>query len=571
MREGSDCPSLLRVGAYELDFEAEQVRKRGRVCRLRPQAFQLLKLLILRGGKLVTRQDIIEGLWPNVKVDFDRSINLLMVEIREVLSDNAKNPHYIETVPKRGYRFIYPISPQDWSSSSSLHPLSDLAGIPKPILDNGVEKKSGVVPPIAVEPVRWLSECIRQPENNQEKEQGPAPFDQIEDQGQRQPGQPAVVPLKARRRLWGESNSKRGLTATLTITVILMATLGMLFLRWPRGSDSTAHVDNQVIELCQNGLYEWNKRTEEGLEQAKTYFAKAVSLNSEYAPAHAGLALVYAVLPYYSESSPNDTFPTAKNEAEKAIQLDPTLPEPHVVLGLINCTYFNIDVGEREYRKALQLNPSYATAHHWYSFCLYQMNRRKEAIEELERAHRLDVNSLIIETDKARMLTADHQTDAAIDLLSKVIQMERGFAEAHRALAVAYVQKREMALAVKEALEAVSLDDKNNSAQATLGYVYAVAGDSENAKKKLAELTKSDRAPAVPPVYLSFIYIGLQQKNDALDSLERASRDNSLLNTADGPEAIFDSMRSDPRFTVLLRGNAERVQRSFHSWTLNGS
>jgi TolB-like protein/DNA-binding winged helix-turn-helix (wHTH) protein/Tfp pilus assembly protein PilF len=319
-----------------------------------------------------------------------------------------------------------------------------------------------------------------------------------------------------------------------------------------------AHVDPQVHELCLRGRYEWNKRTEAGLNQAISYFRQAINRDPSYAPAYAGLADTYAVLPYYSEGSPNDTFPKAQAAAERALQLDETLAEANTTLGLVEGSHLHLVAAERQYQRALELNPNYATAHHWYSFCLWTMNRQKDALEELKRARRLDPLSLIIYTDEARTLSAIHQPDDAISLLKAAIDLDPNFAEAHRSLAVAYVQKGKVAHALAEARRGVELDP-NDAELATLGYVYGLAGKTEQARTILANLTRTSRRLAVAPIYLSFIYIGLDQHDEALKCLERAYQEHSLLN-AGGPEPILDPLRSDPRFQDLLRRNTENLE-----------
>jgi len=186
------------------------------------------------------------------------------------------------------------------------------------------------------------------------------------------------------------------------------------------------------------------------------------------------------------------------------------------------------------------------------------MNRQKDALEELKRARRLDPLSLIIYTDEARTLSAIHQPDDAISLLKAAIDLDPNFAEAHRSLAVAYVQKGKIAHALAEARRGVELDP-NDAELATLGYVYGLAGKTEQARTILANLTRTSRRLAVAPIYLSFIYIGLDQHDEALKCLERAYQEHSLLNAA-GPEAILDPLRSDPRFQDLLRRNTQNLE-----------
>lgn len=315
-------------------------------------------------------------------------------------------------------------------------------------------------------------------------------------------------------------------------------------------AQTARRVDPQVYELYLLGRYEWNKRTESGLNQAITYFQQAISSDPNYAPAYAGMAQAYVLLPYYSGASANEAVSKAKSIAEQALRLDDTLVEAHATLGMVAVGRFHWPAAGVEYQRALQLNPNYATARQWYSFYLWITDRHDEALEELDHARQLDPLSLIINTDEGRVLCAAHQTDRAIGLLQKAINLDPNFADAHRALALAYIQKGQDSQAITEARRGVALDP-NDYEQATLGYVYAVTGHQEQAREILAELSKTTSGRSVSPFYLSFIYAGLAEKDQAFARLEEANRNHSGLLALMPFEVIFDSLRSDPRFLDL--------------------
>lgn len=315
---------------------------------------------------------------------------------------------------------------------------------------------------------------------------------------------------------------------------------------------TTTRVDPQVYELCLRGRYEWNKRTESGLNQAISYYQQAIDRQPSYAPAHAGLADAYAVLPYFSEASANDTFSKAKSAAEHALHLDETLAEAHTTLGLVESAYFNRADGEREYKRALELNPNYATVHHWYAFLLWATNRHEEALASMEQARQLDPLSLIISADEGRLLCASGQHDRAITLLKQGIELDGNFAEVHRVLALAYLRKGQSSQAISEARRGFELDP-NDFEQATLGYIYAVAGRQEEARKVLADLSKPGRRGLGAPIFLVYVYVGLDQRDLALASLKRAYREN-FPSIYGSHETILDpQFQSDPRFQDLLR------------------
>jgi len=314
-------------------------------------------------------------------------------------------------------------------------------------------------------------------------------------------------------------------------------------------------VDPQVYELCLRGRYEWNQRTAVSLHKAVSYYQQAISRGSGYAPAYAGLANAYAMLPYFDAEPVSITLPKARAAAQHALQLDERLAEAHTALGMIEGTHFNWPDAEREYKRGLELNPNYATGHHWYSFLLWNANRREEAVAEMERAKLLDPLSAIISTDEARMFLSQRQTDRAIDLLRKVLEFDPTFAEAHRVLALAFAQQKDAAGAVAEARRGFELE-ASDSQLATLGFVYAVSGQLAEARRVLEQLGKK---PDTSPEYLSFVHVGLSNNDLAIADLEQAYRRGSLLADAlAGPQVMVDPIRNDPRFQDLLR----RVQKT---------
>jgi tetratricopeptide (TPR) repeat protein len=187
--------------------------------------------------------------------------------------------------------------------------------------------------------------------------------------------------------------------------------------------------------------------------------------------------------------------------------------------------------------------------HHWYSFVLWDTGRQQEALAELERARQLDPLSLVINTDEAALLCAARQTDRAIGLLQKAIELDPNFADAHRTLAIAYSQKGLAQQGISEARRGLALDP-NVSEQATLAYVYAAGGKPEQARKLLAELA---RRQGISPVFLSFIYVGLGENDQALQCLERAYHQRSFMLTNIWTQAMLDPLRPDPRFQDLER------------------
>jgi tetratricopeptide (TPR) repeat protein len=306
-------------------------------------------------------------------------------------------------------------------------------------------------------------------------------------------------------------------------------------------------------DLYLKGRYFWNKRTGEGLTQAIGYFQQAITQDPSYALAYVGLADATALLPEYGSTSAAEALPKAKQAALKALELDGTLAEAHEVLGLINYKNFEWSAAEHELRRAIELKPEYPTAHHRYALLLNLQGRPAEGLAEAERALQLDPTSLIINGMMISLLTAARQYDRAIEQAKRTLELDPGFFAAHMNLAGAYLGQGRYAQAVAE-LEKLG----PSSALPTIyigyvGYAYAVSGRSADALRTLAELETRSKSEYVTPMAPALIYIGLGNKDQAFAWLDRAhgERDIWLPNLKSAPP--FDSVRSDPRFTRLLK------------------
>jgi tetratricopeptide (TPR) repeat protein len=299
------------------------------------------------------------------------------------------------------------------------------------------------------------------------------------------------------------------------------------------------------------GRYFWNKRTRQGFQQAIEYFQQAIASDPGYARAYAGLADSYTLLRGYSESPEAESMPQARNAALKAIALDDRLAEAHTSLALISETFdFDWETAEKEFRRAIELDPNYATAHEWYAEYLGLQGRISEALAESDRARRLDPLSLIIAADKGTILYYARQYDAAIAQSRAIKEMDPAFPLAHMALA-AYVEKGRFAEALAEIKDSSQESDIWTSAWQA--YVYGRAGQRPEAQKALEKVRasyergKSDADPVL------WAYLGIGDREQALVWLEKAYATRSNLLTTLKVNPAFDPLRNDPRFIDLLR------------------
>jgi eukaryotic-like serine/threonine-protein kinase len=304
------------------------------------------------------------------------------------------------------------------------------------------------------------------------------------------------------------------------------------------------------------GRYWWDKRTEEGLNKGIEYFQQAIEKDPSYALAYSGLADCYDLLPVFANVPPKDAFPKAKEAALKALQLDETLAEAHASLAWVKTRYdWDWSGGEREFRRAMELNPSYATAHDFHAGALQAMGRSEEAISEEKRAVELDPLSLITNRLLGFGFYLARQYDQAIEQDRKGLELDPNFIGAHSNLGYAYVQKSMYKEGIAE-LEKESVISPGSSTfgLSGLGYAYAVTGRRDEAQKVLDHLNQLSKQKYVPALDMVRIYAGLGEKDKAFEWLKKGYEERSIAVFSDIPlDPVYDPLRSDPRFADLLR------------------
>ncbi len=310
-------------------------------------------------------------------------------------------------------------------------------------------------------------------------------------------------------------------------------------------------VQTDAYEAYLKGRFFWNKRSLPSLQQAVKYFQQAIALDPTYARAYAGLAESYAVMGYMVLPS-NEQARKGRAAARRALELDDQLPEAHTALGFIAENHdWDWQTAEKEYRRAIQLNPNYATGHQLYAECLALQGRFDEAFPEIERARQLDPLSLIIATDNGAILLFAHQYDRAIEQFRAVLEMDPNFPRAHM-LITAYVQKGLFTDALADA-EGWRRRNETSWSWGALAYIYGRSGQRAKAKFALEQLERVSRSQVVDPLSLAIAYIGIGDKEQALAWLQRAYQWHSSSLTALKVDPTYDPLRSDPRFEALVR------------------
>ena len=619
-----------------MDLRAGELRKHGLRVRLQEQPFQLLAMLVEHPGEVVTREELQKKLWPgDTFVDFDHGLNKAVSKIREALGDSAESPRFVETVARRGYRFLADVkvtaeapvrSPQLATlprSAAEAGDRGDLAGTPamsKHFLSSLTWKMSAsvllllmvslsarklyywyhpslVIRSLAVLPLESLSN-----DASQDYFADGMTDELISDLGQisalRVISRTSVMGYKHTHKPLPQIAHELNVDAVVEGTVLrsgeqvritsqlieastdkhlwsqsyqgeLRDTLGLQNrvaraiadeIRINVNPQEQAALKNvkvvnpQAYESFLKGRYFWNKRTADGLRVALAYFNQAIDEDPKYAQAYSGLADTYSLLGdwQYAVMIPKEALPKAKAAAIKALELDSTLGEAHNSLAFcLDGFDWDFDAAGKEFQRAIELNPSYATAHHWYAWHLSLLGRYDEAIAEMRKAENLDPLSLIINADLAELLVLAHSYEESIQQSRKTIEMDPNFALAHNQLAQAYLQKHMNDEAVAELQKAAQLSGGSSTVMANLARAYAVSGKRAEAINILNDLKKRSSPVSSHASEIAVIYEALGDSDEAMNWLEKGYQERFNPGVLLRPG--FDPLRSDPRFQDLVR------------------
>ena len=633
-----------RFGAFELRTQTRELYKHGVRLKLRPQAYQVLALLLEHAGACVTREELQERVWPsNTFVDFENGVNTAIKQLRASLNDSAAEPRYIETLPKLGYRMIVPVefeaglagerAAEAKEESGGAVAFGEVAASPTARRIGSRKWLWFTAAAVSVLAIACLVAFLKWPRTHLTPQRAaPAvrimvavlPFENLtgdESQdyfsdglteemiaqlGRLDPKEFGVIArtsvmhyqhtsekmdqigselgvqyvlegsvrrdsdkvrinaqlieVGGQRQLWAQQYD-RELTNLLVVQAEIAREISdsiQLTLGSPEHSETVPHPTltrqaYQAYDLCLKGLYFWNKRTAPALQQAIVYFQQAIAKDPKYAPAYAGLANSYALVPGYTLAPAAKYMPEAREAALRALEIDDQLPEAHVALALTLENYdWDWNSAEKEYRRAIDLNPNYATAHQWYAEFLTWRGRFDEALRESESARRLDPLSLIIATDRGAIFYFSRQYDRAVEQFHSVQEMDPAFARAHLVID-AYIQQGRFteALANLDQWRRQAGDGTNTSSR--LVYLYGRMGQKDKARVELRKLEAMNQRLPPDPASMAMAYLGVGDNDAALSSLEKAYAERSNLLTALKVEPVYDPLRDDPRFQELLR------------------
>jgi tetratricopeptide (TPR) repeat protein len=324
--------------------------------------------------------------------------------------------------------------------------------------------------------------------------------------------------------------------------------------RWEEIVHKRDTTNTEAYRLYLTGRYLWGKRTGDGFRQSIERYQEALKLDPNYALAYAGLADSYNFLGSAGEMRMNESHPLARAAATQALQLDDQLAEAHTSLAAnIMDYYWDWPEAERHFQRAIDLNPNYPTVHHLYSQYLSIMGRLADSVAEAEKASALDPLSLAETENVALALYRARRYAEAITLSQQVIKMDGDFVPAHIQLGLSYTQTGSYDASITELRKALELSHNNPDILGMVGYAYAAAGRRNEAREVLGELKELANKQYVSPFDNAGVLVGLGEKDEAFTWLNKACDERVWIMGFIKVEPVFDSLRSDQRYTELVR------------------
>ena len=567
---------------FLLDGAEQVLLREGSPVPLTPKAFLTLLALVRRAGHVVEKERLIEEVWPGTFVE-EGNLNVTVFMLRKALGERKGGQKFIQTVPRRGYRFVVAVREvedgnevraaaqrpaarddvvslavlpllnesddpsaeylSDGLTESIINSLSRLPSLRVLARGTAFRYKGLDADPLAVGHERNVRAVL----TGRLRQVGDSLVISAE-----------LVDTDTGWQIWGDRYERRAadiLNLQAEISRKISENLRTKLSGEEEDRLSQRQTTNsEAYQTYLKGRYHWNKRTQEGIERGIEYFTEAIKLDPEYALAYAGIADSYALLGAveYAALPPAEAMRLAREATLRALEIDDTLAEAHASLAYVRIFDWDWAEAEREYRRSIELNPSYATAHHWYAHYLTAMGRQTEAVVEMMRARELDPLSLPINAGLGWHYYLTRQYDEAIREYRKTLELDENFYMAHFLLGMAYEQVSKYDEALSSYDRAIKLSGGSPAMLAAPGHAYAMTGRHDEARRVLGELHAASAQGFVSPYHVAVIHAALGETDRAFDWLARASdaQSEALIWLAVDP--LLDALRTDPRFAALM-------------------
>ena len=569
----------FRFGDFSLVSGERQLLREGVEIVLRPKAFEILLCLLERHGHLITKNELLDRVWPETCVS-ESVLNHCISEIRKALEDDPRNPRYLKTVPRSGYKFMHAAeevissvpetrpatkAPPAWSIA--VLPFANISpdpeqeyfcdGISEELI-NALTRIKDLRVVARTSAFSFKGKDIDIREIGKKLDVGKLLEGSVRKAGNKLRITVQLVNVSDGYHLWSERYDRElddVFAIQDEITLAIVDNLKVSLLGGEKAKITKHHTrDPDAYNLYLKGRHFWSLRTGEGYKKAIEYYQQALEIDPDYAPAYAGLADTFGFLGFFSFLPPEDAFSKCKETAAKALAIDNMLVEAHIALAMASGFYErNWPLADKEFKRAIEINPNNAYAHYSYSLDLTGLGRFDEADRHIQHALALDPLSPIINTMVAVLFFYKHQYEKAIEAFERVLELHPTFGITHMHLGRALCMKKMYREAVSAAQKGVEFTGGAPLAKCIYGWVLAMSGEKEKAEQVLFELKERVKPGFVPAFAVTIIYLGLGDKENAFEWFEKGieQRDPALFHIKASPEA--DILRSDPRYTALLK------------------
>lgn len=562
-------PVRFRFDNFEADLVTGELYENGERVLIQGKPFQFLAVLLESGGNVVTREAISRRLWPDTHVQVDQGLNAAARKVRLALHDNAANPKYIETLGSRGYRFIYPIqtvrgndAPAPDSVRIAVLPIQNLAGVDD-IVASGITSELSsqlgrmhpnlaVIAPDSMETYKGSNKSLA----DIQRELATHYFvtSTLGKNGHLLRLSIMLVHATDEHCLWAETYDRppEQLFAIQSEIAAKIARSLQHRLKSSIAAPQSRATQFSVYESYLRGRHFWNKRTRPDLQKSIKYFQQALAHDPDYALAHAGLADAYNMLASHGLVLPRDGFARAKRAAERAIEIEPDLPEGLVALAWSQMSLeHEWSVAREHFEHAITLNPSNSFAYSGYAFLLLALDTPDKATQAMRRARDIDPLSLPTNAVLGHCYFYARDFEAAIEQAQSSIELDPQFPVSYVCLGQACLQLKRIPEALTAFEQAVRFSQQAPIMMAFLAHAQAVAGDIKRAQQAVAELSRPAES-RVPPAYqIALVHLALGDNENAFEWLQRAVEGRFHCSLFLGLDPRLDALRNDERFAAI--------------------
>lgn len=582
-------PEVIRFGLFELDVQEHELRKRGLRLRIETKPLRILELLLERAGEVVTRKQIQEALWPDTHVAFEYSLNTAVNKLRAVLGDSAENPRFVETIARRGYRFIGAVrlpapteaaGPKEQGmvsaapAGTSCKATISLAVLPfqnpgegsdLEYLSDGmgeaVIRRVSQIPGVRV--MAWSTVLRYKRGDTDAVAVGRELAVQSVLVGRIVPREENVtlkvelVDVASGAHIWGEEYSRawndiQGLPGEIARAIAIKLKTGAGGEEKLFGAERYTQNPEAYADYL-HGRHHWHRLSPDALPRSVVYFESAIAKDPEFGLALTALAEAYLLFAFIGLLHPREALEHANEAVTKALRIDSELPEAHASFGnVIKLREHDWLTAEREYLRCLEIDANNVIALRGYGNLLSALGRDKEAVEEIRKAQEIDPLSMVVGIDAAWNLYMAREFEESLKQASKMEEMQPGSPASSHLIGMSLTQLGRLDEAIEWLRKNSERSFGHYAAQAALAHAYGVRGQKKEAAEIVAGLRAAAKQHYISLFCLALAEAGIGESASALDSLERAFDEHDVWLIWLGREPRLDSLREEPRFQKML-------------------